>query len=208
MLALTALSGQRYLGLIHGQGMLQVSSRMGHSIFLTGERHWMARTLTILFRRDPSRDRLDDKIQFEGYEPLWPDGRSVAVGLDAFCKHGIRLLGLGKHLAGRRERLIRLVCLPLSGPDNDLHRLPGHRVRRFFIERCGPVGRIHFLDETPTAVTFEIGRDEPRVLRWIGLPSLADGERLWFDLGASAAESPVNVFSGHGKLMPPDKKTG
>jgi hypothetical protein len=149
----------------------------------------MARTLTILFRRDPSRDRLNEEILFEGYEPLWPNGKAVAVGLDAFCKHGIRLLGLGKHLAGRRERLIKLVCLPLAGPEDELHRLPGHRVRRFFMERSGQVGRIHFFQGTPTAVTFEIGRDEPRVLRWIGLPGLGDGQRLWFDLAAGAADA-------------------
>ena len=149
----------------------------------------MSRTLTILFRRDPSRDRQDDTIHIEGYKPLWPGGESVAVGLDGFCKHGIRLLGLGKHLAGREERLIKLICIPLSGLEDDLHRLPGYRVRRFFIQRRGKTGRIHFLDETPTAVTFQIGRDEPRVLRWIGLPALQDGERLWFDLAAAAAEA-------------------
>jgi hypothetical protein len=154
-----------------------------------GEPLWMSRTLTILFRRDPSRDRQDNTIHIEGYEPLWPGGEAVAVGLDGFCKHGIRLLGLGKHLAGRRERLINLICIPLSGPEDELHRLPGHRVRRFFIQRGGKIGRIHFLDETPTAVTFQIGRDEPRVLRWIGLPALRDGERLWFDLAAAAAEA-------------------
>jgi hypothetical protein len=125
----------------------------------------------------------------EGYEALWPNGRPVAVGLDGFCKHGIRLLGLGKHLAGRRERLIKLICIPLSDRGDAIHRFPGHRVRRFFLERSGPVGRIHFLDETPTAVTFEIGRDEPRVLHWIGLPTIEDGERLWFDLAATTAEA-------------------
>jgi hypothetical protein len=167
----------------------------------------MSRTLTIIFRRDPSRDRQDDEVKYEGYEPLWPDGRAVAVGLDAFCKHGIRLLGLGKHLAGNRERLIKLICLPLLGPDDELHRLPGHRVRRFFIERRGQTGRIHFLDETPTAVTFEIGRDEPRVLHWVGLPSLEDGERLWFDLAATAVETSRTTFTSR-RLIRSEKKTG
>jgi len=150
----------------------------------------MARTLTILFRRDPARDRLDDEIRFEGYSLFWPDGRSVAVGLDSFCRHGIRLLGLGKHLAGRCERLIKLVCLPLADPEDNLHRIPGYRVRRFFIERRGRTGRLHFLDATPTAVQFELGRDEPRVLRWIGLSDLNDGTRMWFDLAATAVDGP------------------
>ena len=144
----------------------------------------MSRTLTLLFRRDPSRDRETGKIHFEGYEPLWPDGRPVAVGLDAFCRHGQRLLGLGKQLAGCSEKLVKLVCLPLSGRDDDLNRIPGHRVRRFFIVRTGAIGRLHFMDGTPTASTFELGRDDPRVIHWIGLNTLEDGESLWFDLAA------------------------
>jgi hypothetical protein len=154
-----------------------------------GEWLRMSRTLTILFRRDPSKDRHGEEIQYEGYQPLWPDGRPVAVGLDAFCRHGQRLLGLGRHLAGRRERLIQMTCFPLGGRDDDLNRLPGHRVRRFFIERQGQVGRIHFLDGTPTTAVFEVGRDEPRVLHWIGLSSLEDGDRQWFDLAASPIET-------------------
>ena len=31
----------------------------------------MARTLTVLFRRDPTRDRQRGLIHFEGYEILW-----------------------------------------------------------------------------------------------------------------------------------------
>jgi hypothetical protein len=149
----------------------------------------MSRTLTILFRRDPSRDRHSEATQYEGYQPLWPDGRPVTVGLDAFCRHGQRLLGLGKYLAGERERLIQLSCFPLSGRDDELTRIPGHRVRRFFLERRGKVGRIHFLDGTPTAAVFDMRRDEPRVLHWIGVAGLKDGGRQWFDLAAMPVES-------------------
>ncbi|MBM3995854.1 MAG: hypothetical protein FJ303_17135 [Planctomycetes bacterium] len=144
----------------------------------------MSRTLTLLFRRDPSRDHEKGNIRFEGYVPLWPDGRPVAVGLDAFCKHGQRLLGLGKHLAGCTEKLVKLVCLPLSGRDDDLNRIPGYRVRRFFIVRTGSIGRLHFMDGTPTASTFELGQDDPRVIHWIGLNELEDGETQWIDLAA------------------------
>ena len=66
----------------------------------------MARTLQVVFRRDPSKDRLDQDIHFEGYDFRWPDGRPVAVGLDAFCKHGQRLLGLGRHLQGCQEKCL------------------------------------------------------------------------------------------------------
>jgi hypothetical protein len=152
---------------------------------LIGERPWMSRTLTILFRRDPSRDRQTEQIKFEGYEILWPDGQPVAVGVEAFCKHGLRLFGLGKHLADCREKLIKMICFPLEGRDDDLNRIPGHRVRRFFIERQGESGRVYFMDGTATTMTFEVGRDEPVVLDWLGLSSLSDGERQWFDLAAT-----------------------
>jgi hypothetical protein len=148
----------------------------------------MSRTLMVLFRRDPTRDHQRGKIQFEGYQMFWPDGRPVAVGLSAFCMHGQRLLGLGRHLAGRSERLLKLICFPLKGRDDDLNRLPGHRVRRFFLERTGHIGRIHFMDGTPTEAVFQLGCDERTVLRWIGLTDLRDGERQWVDVAAGPAD--------------------
>ena len=152
----------------------------------------MSRNLILLFRRDPSRDRQTENIRFEGYEPLWPDGRPVAVGLDAFCKHGIRLLGLGKHLAGCQQKLVKLVCLPIAGREDNLNRIPGYRVRRFFLLRTGNVGRIHFMDGTPTVATFELHVDDPRVIYWIGLDQLEDGEMQWFDLAAVDVDTNVS----------------
>jgi hypothetical protein len=153
----------------------------------------MARTLQVLFRRDPSKDRQDDAIRFEGYEFRWPDGRPVDVGFDAFCTHGQRLLGLGRHLHGCSEKLIELLCFPLTGHEADMTKLPGHRVRRFYIERTGRQGRLHFMDGTPTAIVLEIGRDEAPVLHWIGLTQLCDGERQWFDLAAHTVQTYPNA---------------
>lgn len=151
----------------------------------------MSRTLTLLFRRDPSRDRQKGLIQFEGYVPLWPDGKPVAVSLDAFCKHGQRLLGLGKHLAGCKEKLVKLVAFPIAGRDDDLNRIPGYRVRRFYLHRTGAQGRLHFMDGTPTASVFEIGQDDPRVIHWIGLSDVEDGESQWYDIAAVDAEAVI-----------------
>jgi len=149
----------------------------------------MSRTLQVLFRRDPSRDRRNDRIHFEGYQVLWPDGRPVGTAIDAFCTQGQRLLGLGRHLSGCREKLLEVINFPLSGREADLTRLPGARVRRFFVERHGRQGRIHFLDGTPTAVVFDLARDESAVLHWVGLPELKEGERLWFDIAAVPVEA-------------------
>ncbi len=153
----------------------------------------MSRTLRILLRRDPSRDRVEEDVSFEGYKFLWPDGRPADIGLTALCKHGQRLLGLGRHLAGARERLLDLIVFPLPDGEAPLTRIPGHRVRRFSICREGRQGRLYFLDGTPTTVVFDLDRDEAPVLHWIGLPSLHDGERQWFDLAARPVEIPVRT---------------
>lgn len=157
----------------------------------------MSRTLRVLCRRDSARDRVEDNIHYEGYELYWPDGRPVAVGLTAFCKHGQRLLGLGRHLAGLRERLLDLIVFPLENGEASLTRLPGHRVRRFSIEREGRRGRLYFLDGTPTTVVFDLDHDESPVLHWIGLPALREGERQWFDLAARPVEAPVATIRTH-----------
>jgi hypothetical protein len=148
----------------------------------------MARTLTILFCRDPLRDCCHGAVAYEGYLILWPDGRPVTVGIEGFCQRGQRLLGLGRHLAGRPERLVELLCYPLAGMDEPLTRLPGSRVRRLFLERTCGHGRLHFLNGTPTAVVFDLARDESAVLDWIGLSALGDGQRQWLDLAARMVE--------------------
>jgi len=148
----------------------------------------MARTLRVIFRRDPGKDRSKEQIQYEGYEVLWPDGRPVTVGFDAFCRHGQRLLGLGRHLKGCTERLVDLIWFPLRGRDDNLVRIPGCRVRRFFLRRQGQQGRLHFLDGTPTAIVFRTD-DEDQVVHWCGLRSIPEGGDQWFDLAASPAQT-------------------
>jgi hypothetical protein len=149
----------------------------------------MHRTLTVLFRRDPERDGMRGEIPVEGYQISWPDGRAVAVGLKAFCKHGLRLLALKGCLKGCSERLVELSCFPVSDRDANLTRRPGYRIRRFCLARCGALGRLHFLDGSPTEVVFDLDRDDPEVLAWIGLPALPEGERQWLDMAARSLDA-------------------
>jgi hypothetical protein len=149
----------------------------------------MPRVLTVLFRRDPERDQLRGEVPFEGYQISWPDGRAVDVGLNAFCKHGLRLLGLKDGRNGESARLVELICFPVTGRDANLTRLPGHRIRRFCLVRQGRRGRLHFLNDFPTEVVFDLDRDDPAVLAWIGLSALPKGERQWLDLAARDLEA-------------------
>jgi hypothetical protein len=166
----------------------------------------MFQSIKILFQRDPAKDLLSGKLFYEGYRLIWPDGRPVGVGVNAFCKHGQRLLGLGRYLKGYKEKLLELMCFPLAGRDQDMTKLPGHRVRRFYLERRGSLGTLHFMDGTPTAAVFDLNKDEPQVLQWIGLPALRDGEQLWIDFAARLVEaktSPGQDEPGdQGRTMP------
>jgi hypothetical protein len=156
----------------------------------------MSRNLRLLFRRNPHRDHLENKVTFEGYDIFWPDGRPAALGVETLCTHGQRLLGLGKYLRGSRERLVDLICVHLPDREADMTRLPGHRVRRFCLERTGRTGRVYFLDGTPTTLVFDLDREEEGFLRWLGLLGLKDGERLWLDLAAQPAEAPIRYPLG------------
>ena len=153
----------------------------------------MLRTLRVLLCRDADRDHVEEGISYQGYQFLWPDGRPLTVGLTALCKHGQRLLGLGRHMAGARERQVDLIIFPLADGEASLTRLPGHRVRRFWIHREGRQGRLYFFDGTATTVVFDLDHDDARVLHWIGLPSLRDGDRQWFDLAARPVEQTVRT---------------
>ena len=101
---------------------------------------------------------------------------------------GQRLLGLDRLPEDTPERLVEILCFPIDDPDRPITRLPGRRARRFFLHRSGPHGRLHFVDGTATAVDFVIGRDEPRVVEWIGLPDVPDNARLCLDLAARPLE--------------------
>lgn len=151
----------------------------------------MARRLKVLFRRDPDRDRQENRVNYEGYKFLWPDGRPLGVSFDALCNHGQRLFGLGRRLGDRTELFVEMLCCPLTNPEDDITRIAGARVRRFFLERTGSLGRLHFMDGTPTTIVLDLERDEWPVLQWIGMDVLPDGQRAWFDLAARPLEMPA-----------------
>jgi hypothetical protein len=167
------------------------SERSEASLFDSWSTQARSRPLTVLFRRDPARDRENRGIIQHGYEICWPEGHAVAVGLDALCHYGLRWLGLNRLLAGAHERLMVLTCLDLESRDDDLTKMTGHRTRRVTLRREGRIGRIHFIDGTPTEVIFVLGRDEQPVLDWIGLSTLADGELRWLDVSAGPADAAV-----------------
>jgi hypothetical protein len=149
------------------------------------------------------RDRQENEVALEGYQFFWPDGLPATTGLNALCRHGQRLLGLHRHLAGKSECQLELLWTPQCDREVAMTRLPGHRVRRFCLVRQGRQGRVHFLNGEPTFIVFDLDQDEKRVLEWVGLAGMREGEEQWFDLASRpmlpaplSVPAPTSTFSG------------
>jgi hypothetical protein len=88
----------------------------------------------------------------------------------------------------REAQLVDMICITIANREERMTRLAGHRVRRFCLHRTGRQVRLHFLDGTPTVILLDLDCDEPRLLDWLGLPALEDGDSSWFDLAARIVE--------------------
>jgi hypothetical protein len=145
----------------------------------------VARQLVMLFRRNPTQDSQYERVRKEGYEFLWPNGDAVSLGFSSFCVQGCRLLGLGRRMQGKNEQLVELGFHPVDGLEAPITNLgPGTRCRRFFLERAARRARLFFFNGTATDVEFDADQDDPRVVDWVGLLLMGDGERQWFDMSA------------------------
>jgi len=146
------------------------------------------REIFLVFRRNEAKDEQVGSIQYTGYDVHWPSGGRVrGLAFDRFCKIGVRyLLGRDKpDLAA-----MRLYNLPLASADAPLPRIPGCRVRALYLERVGADFKLFLSDGSPTDITFNLYRDEKRVLDWLGARFIADGGRQWFGMYAVRAAVP------------------
>jgi hypothetical protein len=148
---------------------------------------WSVRELLVHFRRDAGGDCHKGDIAFRGCRFFWPDGSPIRTSLARLCDVGTSLL-FGRRQPVPEACLLRLCCVPTTEAAPFLRPAPGVRARRLFLLREGSRGVLHFCTGLRTDVAFEDGVDEPPVLRWLGLDSLAAGARLWLDVFALPAE--------------------
>jgi hypothetical protein len=141
------------------------------------------RELLVRFRRNPAGDGCRDGLAFRGFRFSWPDGRPVRTGLSRLCGVGTALF-FGRRQPVPDDCLLRLCCAATAEDAPPRRPAPGVRVLRMYLQREGPRGVLHFHNGLRTEVVFEDGVDEPRVLRWVGMDGLADGDRIWLDLFA------------------------
>ena len=136
------------------------------------------RKISVVLRRNETKDEQLSGIQYTGYDVFWPSGGRVqGLGFDRFCKIGMR------YILGREKPEVAAVdayFVSLTGRDDPLPRIPGCRLRVLYLERSGPQLKVFLSDATPTEIIFDLERDEERVLDWIGGRQIAEGDRQWF----------------------------
>ncbi len=150
------------------------------------------RRLTVLLQRNAKHDGESDRVRYEGYRTCWPNGQELSVGVQRFCQQGCRLL-LGRKARNGDAHLVELGVHPVDGLEAPLTQVgQGMRCRRFYLDHESGRARMFFFNGSPTDVEFDLERDEPVVIRWLGLDQVKDGDRLWFDLSARSLASAGN----------------
>ena len=143
------------------------------------------RKLSVVLRRNESKDEQIGGIEYTGYDIFWPSGARVqGLAFDRFCKIGVRYI-LGRDKPAVAE--VDAYFVPLAGRQELPPRVPGSRVRVLSLERDGPRLTVCLSDETPTDIVFDLEQDEEPVLRWLGARAVADPGRQWFGFYALQA---------------------
>jgi hypothetical protein len=145
------------------------------------------RKLSVVLRRNESKDEQSGGIEYTGYDIFWPSGARVqGLAFDRFCKIGVRyILGRDKPAVAELDAYF----VPLAGRQELPPRVPGSRVRVLSLERDGPRLTVCLSDETPTDIVFDLEQDEEPVLKWLGARAIADRARQWFGFYALQAAS-------------------
>ena len=140
------------------------------------------RTLKVRFCRNHQHDSSQGDIHYSGFSFTWPNGQPIRTGLNKFCQRGVQLF-FGKDGLQENDRLVKLICLPITENAPRTIAPLGARCRRFYLMRQGPLGIIYFRGGVVTDVVFDETLEEPEVLEWIGLtPDLQEGEKAWIDI--------------------------
>ena len=63
-----------------------------------------------------------------------------------------------------------------------------HRRRRFILERTGTIALLYFMNGVLTDTRLDLMNDDERILDWVDVRSLKDGERRFVDIVARASK--------------------
>ncbi len=150
-----------------------------------------ARTLTLVCERNEKFDHEHERIQYSGMVFYWPEGNKVDLSVNQFCQIGVRTLIGRKHISSRQ--LLNITLTPVAGLEAPLPRLgKGSRSRRLFIRKQDNVGIMHLINGMATGLQFYPNRDDARIVEWLGMNDINDGDDMWFDLVVSSSECNKN----------------
>jgi hypothetical protein len=134
-------------------------------------------------RRNTHNDGACDNATYTGFDIFWEDGRPVQTSMARMCGIAVRHI-FGHQIPSGDLFPVQFHIVPQENPYSPRLALPRRfKPRRVYFQRLGPTAVLHLANGYRTDVVFH-EEDDPRMLQWVGLAALADGEQQWVDLVA------------------------
>jgi len=141
------------------------------------------RKIDVLLRRNTHNDSTSKDAEYTGFDICWEDGQPAQVNMARLCGIAIRQI-FGDQIPPAGSYRVQYYLVPIG--DRSAPRLAVPRSlkpRRVYFERQGSIAALHLANGFCTEIKFHQD-DDPRMLRWVGLPQLSQGQQKWADIVA------------------------
>jgi hypothetical protein len=141
------------------------------------------RKIDVLLRRNSQNDGTSEDATYSGFDICWEDGQPAQVNLTRLCGIAVHQI-FGDRAPHAGSFRVQFYLVPVDNRSAPRLAVPRSlKPRRVYFERQGPIAALHLANGFCTDIIFHQD-DDPRMLRWIGLTQLANGQQQWADMVA------------------------
>lgn len=141
------------------------------------------RKIDVLLRRNSRNDDTSEDAAYTGFDICWENGQPAQVNLARLCGIAVHQI-FHNQIPHEGSFHVQFYLVPVENRGAPRLAVPRSlKPRRVYIERQGPVAALHLANGFCTDIIFHQD-DDPRMLRWIGLMQLSDGQQQWADMVA------------------------
>lgn len=139
------------------------------------------RKIDLLLRRNSSNDSTTGDVKYTGFDICWEDGQPVQMNLARLCGVGVSQI-FGDQIPQAGSFCVRYYLVPVENRAAPRLAVPRSlKPRRVYFERQGPLAALHLANGFCTDIAFH-QNDDPRILQWVGLPQMSQGQQQWADV--------------------------
>jgi hypothetical protein len=141
------------------------------------------RKIDVLLRRNSRNDDTSEDATYTGFDICWENGQPAQVNLARLCGIAVHQI-FHNQIPHEGSFHVQFYLVPVENRGAPRLAVPRSlKPRRVYIERQGPVAALHLANGFCTDIIFHQD-DDPRMLHWIGLTQLSDGQQQWADMVA------------------------